>query len=404
MEDLKHRRSSMVLTLRDDEGTPLKNVTVKARETKSDFLFGCGAFDFIALATKGEVTSESHDHPEVNMPLIEKLTSEWLELFNYGTLPFYLGNFEPKEGQPETESRMAAAKYLRERNITLKGHPLCWHTAWADWLMDYDDATVLDKALKRIDREVSAFKGVIDMWDVINEVVIMPIFNKYDNAITRLCKKYGRIRLLKEVFECARSANPDATLLLNDFDLTESYDILIDGALSAGVPIDVIGIQTHQHQGYRGDAYFEDVLERFSFFGKPLHFTENTLTSGAIMPAHIVDLNDYHVTEWPSTPEFEERQKNEMEHFFRMLFAHPSVQAITNWEFKDGGWLKAPSGMVAADGTPKPVYHMLKNLIKNEWMTNTEFVTDENGVFTLEGFKGEYELSYNGKTEKVTLK
>ena len=59
----------------------------------------------------------------------------------------------------------------------VKGHPLCWHTVCADWLMKYDNETILKKQLERIDREVLGFKGIIDMWDVINEVVIMPIFN-----------------------------------------------------------------------------------------------------------------------------------------------------------------------------------------------------------------------------------
>ena len=59
----------------------------------------------------------------------------------------------------------------------VKGHPLCWHTVCAHWLTKYDNETILKKQLERIDREVLGFKGIIDMWDVINEVVIMPIFN-----------------------------------------------------------------------------------------------------------------------------------------------------------------------------------------------------------------------------------
>ena len=76
-------------------------------------------------------------------------------------------------------------------------------------LMKYDNNTILSKQLDRINREVTNFKGVVDMWDVINEVVIMPIFDKYDNAITRICKDLGRVRLIKEVFDAAKAANPD---------------------------------------------------------------------------------------------------------------------------------------------------------------------------------------------------
>ena len=90
---------------------------------------------------------------------------------------------------------MAAAKFLRSKDVTVKGHPLCWHTGCVPWLMNYDNKTILKKQLERIHRDVGNFKGVIDMWDVINEVVIMPIYNKYDNAITRICKELGRVGL-----------------------------------------------------------------------------------------------------------------------------------------------------------------------------------------------------------------
>ena len=112
---------------------------------------------------------------------------KWLQVFNYGTLPFYWGGFEPVEGQPLTESRMRAARLLQQHGVRVKGHPLCWHTACADWLMQYDNKTILQKQLDRIQREVSNFKGVVDMWDVINEVVIMPVYRS-DNAVSRICR------------------------------------------------------------------------------------------------------------------------------------------------------------------------------------------------------------------------
>ena len=37
------------------------------------------------------------------------------------------------------------------------------------------------------------------------------------------------------------------------------------------------------------------------------------------MPAHIVDLNDYQVDEWPSTPEGEERQAREISEMYSIL-------------------------------------------------------------------------------------
>ena len=151
-----------------------------------------------------------------------------------------------------TWETLQAAKWLKARGITLKGHPLCWHTVVPTGLcstpmMRFCNASSLVSAATW-----GYFEGVIDMWDVINEVVIMPIFDKYDNAVTRICKQLGRVELVKRVFAAAHETNPNATLLINDFNTSTNYEILIDGCLNSGVPIDVIGIQSHQHLGYWG--------------------------------------------------------------------------------------------------------------------------------------------------------
>lgn len=399
MNQLAHRRATQKICLKDRDGKVIPNAVVEAELMNHQFLFGCGAFDSLPATTDVDMGSIDFYH-DANMPdkkFFEDRVEKWLQVFNYGTIPFYWGGFEPKEGEPETESRMRAAKMLQDNHVKVKGHPLCWHTACADWLMEYDNATILQKQLDRIHRDVTAFRGVVDMWDVINEVVIMPIYDRYDNAITRICKDLGRVRLIKEVFDAAKAANPDAVLLINDFNLSESYKILIDGCLNAGVPISAIGLQTHQHQGYMGRERLEEILDRFSSFGLPLHFTENTLVSGAIMPADIVDLNDYQVEEWPSTKEGEERQKKEWAEMYQILFEHPLVEAITGWDFADGAWLGAPSGLIHKDNTTKPAYHELKRLIHEEWHTKETLKTDENGYLSLEGFKGDYELRVAGK-------
>ncbi len=381
--DISHRKVKKKVRFTDGDGNPIINSKIGVKQTDHEFLFGCGGFDFIPFVMNGD---EEH----------RQITESWLEIFNYATLPFYWGGYEPEEGKPNRDTLMKTAQYLNSKGVKVKGHPLCWHTACADWLMKYDNETIMKKQLERIDREVSGFKGVIDMWDVINEVVIMPIFDKYDNAITRVCKEKGRIRMIKEVFDRAYANNPDAVFLLNDFNTSINYEILIDGCLNAGVPITAIGIQSHQHQGYWGKDKVQEVLERFSHFGLPIHFTENTLISGEIMPAHIVDLNDWQVDEWPSTPEGEERQAKEIEEMYRLLFENPLVEAITTWDFRDGAWLKAPSGYIRLDNSKKPSFEILKKLVREEWWTDTTVMTDENGFATVEAFKGDYLISANG--------
>ena len=391
----EHRQSKCTLTLRDAQGNIMPGRKVRVELKNHEFLFGCGVFwlaDLLDPATPPEYKA-----------LLEKYWEAWSELFNYGTLPFYQGNYEPREGVTMEEKILRAAKYLRESGRTVKGHPLCWHTVSAKWLLEKTDDEVLENQLARIRREVGAFRDYITLWDVINEVVIMPIFEKEENAITRLCQKTGRVPLVKQVFDMAKQTDPDATLLLNDFNTTESYRQLIEDCLAADVPIDVIGIQSHQHQGFWGMDKLHEVLERFASFGKVMHFTENTFVSGDLMPPHIVDLDDFQVPEWPTTPEGEDRQARDLLTMIDTLYDHPLVEAFTNWDFTDGAWLGAPAGLLRLDGSRKPSYEALKQRIRSDWHTKLELMTDENGCVEIEGFRGQYALVCDGIEASFTL-
>ena len=328
------------------------------------------------------------------------MAGQWLNLFNTATLPFYWGRYEPQRGVTDVERLTRAARWLTERGVTAKGHPLVWHTVQPDWLLGLDLDEVERLQRLRIRDIVAGFAGLIDTWDAINEAVIMPVFENGDNAITPLARARGRIAMVRMAFEEARAANPSATLVLNDFDLSSAYECLIEGVLEAGIRIDAIGLQTHMHQGYRGEEAMRDMLDRFARYGLPLHMTETTLVSGHLMPPEIVDLNDYQIPQWPTTPEGEARQADEIVRHYRSLVAHTAVASINYWGLSDrGAWLGAPVGLIRADGSPKPSYAALEGLIKGEWWLGpTEVRTDAEGRVTVTGFFGDYAVSYADHT------
>jgi GH35 family endo-1,4-beta-xylanase len=393
-DQFHHRKSAVTLRIMN-QGKPAANRPVKIRQMGHEFLFGVGGFDAVALMG---------DMPDAGRKaFLHDRLDRLFSVMNYATLPFYLGRYEPSEGSPDEARTLAAAEYFRSRGVPVKGHPLVWHTVCADWLMRYSNKEILEKLKRRIEREMTHFKGLIDIWDVINEVVIMPVFDKYDNAVTRVCRELGRVSMVREVFTAARAANPSAVLLLNDFDLSAPYEILIDGCLQAGIPIDVIGIQSHQHQGYWGAEKTQEILDRYAQFNLPIHFTENTIISGDIMPGHIVDLNDWQVDAWPSTPEGEERQARETMEMYSLLFAHPLVEAITAWSAVDGGWLKAPGGLLREDNSVKPVFAELEKKIRGEWMSTAAMTCGVAGELHFEGFRGGYEIECEGKKAAFTL-
>ncbi|MEP7762579.1 endo-1,4-beta-xylanase [Sanguibacter sp. 25GB23B1] len=399
---MSHRQTRSTVTVLRPDGTPLADTEVTVAQTGHAFGFGNIGFDMVALAN-GE-TSSSGAFGGATARL-EELAEQWLALYNSATLPFYWGGFEPERGRPDTERMRRTAQWFADRGVRVKGHPLVWHTVQPDWLLDLPVDEVEKVQRERIRRDVGDFAGLVDTWDAINEVVIMPVFANGENGITRLAREVGRIAMIRMAFDEARATNPRATLLLNDFDMSTAYECLIEGVLEAGIQVDAIGLQSHMHQGYWGEERTLEVLDRFSRYGLPLHMTETTLLSGDVMPPEIDDLNDFQPDTWPSTPEGEERQADEMVRHYRTLASHPSVQSTTYWGLTDDGmWLGAPGGLVRTDGTAKPAYDALLGLVKGEWWhAPTTMRTDERGQVEVAGWLGSYDVTAGDVSASVEL-
>lgn len=390
---LAHRAARAEVTVLGPDGTPLADADVTVAQTRHAFGFGCTAFEVLPVA--------SGEEPEAPAGQLDR----WLDLFNVATLPFYWAQFEPERGRPATGRLTRAARWLADRGVAVKGHPLAWHTLAPAWLRDLPEDEVAAAVRDRITRDVTDFRGLVGTWDAINEVVIMPVFDKEPNGLTRLAARDGRVATARLAFEAARAADPGATLLLNDFDLSADYERLIEDCLAAGVGIDAIGLQTHMHQGYRGEEWTRAMLDRFARFGLPLHLTETTLLSGDLMPPEVVDLNDWQVPSWPSTAEGEARQADEVVRHYTTLLEHPAVAAVTYWGLGDAGaWLGAPAGLLRADGTPKPAYDALHALVKGAWwLPSTPVRTDAGGRIVLDGFLGDYRVQAGRGAADVTL-
>ncbi|MCL2595683.1 MAG: endo-1,4-beta-xylanase [Promicromonosporaceae bacterium] len=397
-----HRRGTAAVSVRRADGTPLADTEVIVEQKGHEFLFGNIGFEFVGHVSTADSFGGA---PSQDAEYMQRLTDAYLGLYNQATMPFYWGRFEPEEGKPITEQMMAACRFLADNNVTLKGHPLVWHTVAPKWLLGKPLAEVERLQRERIRRDVSQFAGLVDIWDPINEVVIMPVFEAEENAITPLARVKGRVEMIRLAFEEVKATNPNAIIMLNDFDMSTAYECLIEAVLEAGIPFDKLGLQSHQHQGYWGLEKTQRILDRFARYNIPIHFTETTFMSGEDMPKHIVDLNDWQVDDWPSTPEGLERQADVMEEWYRTLVAHPLVEAITYWGLSDRGmWLNAPGGLLFADGTPKPSYDRLLGLIKGEWwLKPTPMHTDADGRLDVTGFKGDYRITTAGTSADFKL-
>jgi len=378
----KYRKGDIVLKVIGPDNKPLEDgLTVNIEQTRHKFLFGCNIFKLGRCQT-----------PEDNA----NYEKHFAALLNFATLPFYWWNYERQQGESDDARTEEIVRWCKAHNVTTKGHPLAWNWAQPPWLPDEPEAA-MQAQLDRIRRCVQRFKNDIDIWDVVNEATHYdrPYAKERAPALTEAISRMGVGAYVRQAFKAARQANPKATLIINDYRTDPSFAEKVISQLvdETSQPLyDCLGIQSHMHGGYWGALRTWEVCEYFAKFGKPLHFTETTVVSGPRTKGA-----------WHTTPEGENRQAEQVSEFYRVLFSHPAVQAITWWDFTDqNAWQGAPAGLVRSDMTPKPAYEKLKDLVKNKWWTRTETTLQTDGKVSFRGFFGQYKVTAKSGNQKLT--
>jgi len=370
-----HRTAEVALRLTGPNGQPLPRAEVEIALTRHTFKLGANAFHV------GGIES---------LTLREGYEERFAALLNYATLPFYWGGYEPEPGRTNERRLEAMADWCAQQRITSKGHPLAWHEVFPAWASALDDAEVLRRQHARVNTIVAQFKGRIDIWDVVNEATVSANF---DNAIGRWIAREGAVSCVAQALTWAREANPSATLLYNDFNISPAFEQVCAGLVERRAPIDVIGIQSHMHKGTWPIERAWAVCETYARFGLPLHFTELTVLSGRLKAA---DDNDWHFVhaDWRSTAEGEAAQLDYGSRLYTLLFSHPAVEAITWWDFADyGAWQGAPAGLLRKDMTPKPLYDWLMDAFHRRWTTRARITADDAGCVSLRTFYGDYAVT-----------
>jgi endo-1,4-beta-xylanase len=370
----EHRSAEVELRLVAPNGQPLRRAQARVQLVRHAFRFGCNAF---LLAGGAED------------PLQEPYEACYSRLLNYATLPVYWSGYERQPGVTDQARLRQMADWCAERQIHTKGHPLVWHEVYPAWGEEYSDDEMLARLEERVHTLVSQFRGRVDIWDVVNEATVS---HRFPNAVGRWIAREGALECVARALTWAREANPDATLLYNDFNLAPEFEILVAGLLDRGAPLDVIGIQSHMHKGTWPLERAWQVCETYARFGLPLHYTELTVLSGRLKAA---DDNDWHFrhTDWHTTPEGERAQAEYATALYTLLYSHPAVEAITWWDLSDHRcWQGAPAGMLRADMTPKPLYERLYERIHGEWSTDLHATADRAGQIRARCTFGHYRV------------
>ncbi len=378
----KLRKGDASILVLDDDNVPVKGARVYFEQQNHDFLFGSN----MALLAKNGPNVVNQDWAEA-----------YVALFNYGTLPFDWDSYEAKQGQTAESMLILMADWAKNRGITTKGHPLIWANSMPLWApQSVDDMQKAQE--KRVKDTVGAFCGAVDYWDVVNEPIAGPRVN---NPLGNWMNDRTAAVICSDALGWARSACPKSTLIINDYRTDQDYRDLLQGIVRQKSKFDAIGIQSHMQRGNWPLNQVWDICERFKDFDVPIHFTEVTVLSGSPKTGIATDQQP---AEWPTTAAGEAEQADYVEKFYTMLFSHPSVQAITWWDFSDyDAWQGAPAGLLRADMTKKPAYNRLLNLIRGTWWTRGNAYTGDDGIARLRGYYGTYQLIIEKEGKRVAV-
>ena len=381
----KFRKGEAWLTFKTREGQPLSGANVEIHEKTHDFLFGALLFGLVS-------------HADSEPYRVEDYKERFKALFNLGVLPFYWEGFEPTAGMPHWSGQSNVIEWALASGITLKGHPLVWTNpaGMPRWLYPLPVEMTETLLSARVTSTVLGLAGKINIWDIVNEPVNtvswqMAHADQSENEGTR----YRAIpveeiaRWITPYYRVAHLANPQATLVLNDFyqimkpEVRQRFLSLVQQLKAALVPIGALGIQTHEPL----DAWFppEEVVKTLDLLGSlgyPLQITEFTPQSSGKSIA-----GGWREGRWT-----EESQADYAEQIYRLAFGNPAVEVINWWGFSDRDAWQPGGGLVTAEYEPKPVYRRLMRLIHQEWETRLAATTDGEGRLKFRGFYGEYEI------------
>jgi endo-1,4-beta-xylanase len=169
----------------------------------------------------------------------------------------------------------------------VRGHNLLWHESMPDWYKKIGDSAYAEKMLvEHVSSMCAHFAGRIHSWDVVNE-----IFNvssgRPDGLRDTLFLKLLGPGYVDLAFQTARQADPNALLVINEYDL--EYDIdyhetkrqavlaMVDGMKQRGTPIDAVGIQSHlslKQRPHFSQDVFAGFLKELSDRGLAVQLTE----------------------------------------------------------------------------------------------------------------------------------
>lgn len=383
------RKADLTIQVNTPAGEPLPNAEVSVRMLQHEYAFGTAV-----VACRFAGNNCQNDTYQAKLTDLDGQGHGFNEVVFENALKWPGWEDHWIASQPQTAD---AVQWLVDRGIRVRGHNLVW-PGTSNLPADINaNLSNLDYVKNRINEHLEdilhypGIKGNLIDWDVLNEITV----NRTLEDAFRGKPGYPTGReIYAEIFSRAKTLAPEAKMYINDYitisqdrsegEIYDRYQSFIQELIDAGAPLEGIGFQAHIG-GFPVSIYtVQQILDDFyNKYGLPSK-----------------------VTEFDMDPQVsDELAATYMRDFMTINFSHPSSEGFLIWGFWDGNHWFQNAPLFNLDWSLKPSGQAFLDLVYEEWWTEADLTTDENGNTGIRGFKGTYEITYtqDGVTKKDTI-
>ncbi len=167
--------------------------------------------------------------------------------------------------------------FAEKNKMKIKGHVFVWHEQCPGYVSSNkgrDEALAL--MCEQITTVMKRYKGRIAEYEIVNEPI-----NEDGSMRETFWYRYIGADYIDIAFQTAREADPDAVLIMNDFNNEymgtpkgDAFFELVKGMKQRGVPIDAVGFQLHLIANPLDEEALLNNIRRYNEIGVTVTFTE----------------------------------------------------------------------------------------------------------------------------------
>ncbi|MGE0019757.1 MAG: endo-1,4-beta-xylanase [Draconibacterium sp.] len=372
------------------DNAAIKGIVIDEKDGANVVRINCGGPALTTADGNTYKTETGYFDPEANTV---SSNEQWMQAtmykyFNYGVTgnSFKWSGVQPQHTTPNYSNFENALRWTQKVGWKIRGHNLLWggndaHST-PDWVRNLPTTQAFNDTCKmRVIRDVSRYKGLISEYDVVNE----PLTGHAD----WMRKTHGD-SIIWNSFKWARSADPDAGLFVNDYNVEYNwgqaveYRDLILKMKEMGAPITGVGMQAHFWDCCRANV--DELVKNVNIIaqaGLPIRFTEFDF-GGNLTQA---------------------QQAAEFIKVLTIAFSHPSITGMISWVLMDSSnenaW-RGKSGYFDLTHKPKLAADTLLYYTQKKWATNFDAAITGETPLNFKAFYGDYEIEVAfGDTVKV---